>query len=137
MALQPRHRLFKSIVEPVNGILFHCRPGYQTPLFHNQFPQRLADGRIVGNLLGNNIIGALQSVRHSLHALFRVKIRLRRLHRVGAGALLGKQQRRQRFQSLFPGHSSPGAPLLLVGAVEILYLRQSRRGVDGRNQRLR
>ena len=42
----------------------------------------------------------------------------------GQSRRLGQQQLGQRRQSLFPGHGGTGAALLLIGAVQVLHLRQ-------------
>ena len=74
---------------------------------------------------------------HGVHAFFRVKEIPGGILRPRAIPRLGKEQGRQGLQSLFPGHGGPGAALLLIGAVEILHLRQGLGTVDGGRQFLR
>ena len=50
---------------------------------------------------------------------------------------LGEEHLRQGRQALLPGHGGPGAALLLVGAVQVLHLRQGGGGVDGGGELLR
>ena len=57
--------------------------------------------------------------------------------RRGAVLCLCQQQLRQRLQPLLPGNGGAGAALLLIGAVQILHLRQRGGVVDGDRQLLR
>ena len=62
--------------------------------------------------------------------LLGVDVLQRGLLHVHSGAE-GEGQRGQGLQPLFPGDGGPGAPLLLVGAVQVLHLRQGGGGVNG------
>ena len=129
--------LLKIVVQAVNAVLLRGGEGTQSTPPLQQLPQALADGRIVADPLGDDVICSLQSVRRRLHALVRVDEVLGSFLRPGAVSLLGKQQLCQGFQPLFPGYGGAGAAFLLVGAVEILHLCQGLGAVDGGGQFLR
>ena len=67
--------------------------------------------------------------------LLGVDVLQRGLLHVHSGAE-GEGQRGQGLQPLFPGDGGPGAPLLLVGAVQVLHFGQSGGGADGGGQLL-
>ena len=97
-------------------------------------PQGLADGRVVGDPLRRDVVGAREGVGHGLHPLVGVEV-------VPGGGLRGRavpplveQQPGQGLQPLLPGHRGPGAALLLIRAVEVLHLRQGGGPVDGGGQ---
>ena len=62
--------------------------------------------------------------------LLGVDVLQRGLLHVHSGAE-GEGQRGQGLQPLFPGDGGPGAPLLLVGAVQVLHLGQGGRFSNG------
>ena len=126
--------LLKVVVQPVDGVLLPGGQAPQSPLTAQQLPQSLAAGGIIRQQLRHDVVGPLQGVGGRLHPLLRVDEALRRLHGVGAVPPLGQQQLRQRRQSLFTGHGGTGAALLLIGAVQVLHLRQRPGAVDGRRQ---
>ena len=99
-----------------------------------ELPQRLAQARVVGDALGNDIAGPLERLLHGGYAFFGIQEACGGLFRRGAVPRLGEQQLGQRLQPLFPCDGGPGAPLGLVGAVQVLHLRQGGGGVDGGGQ---
>ena len=127
-------RLLEVVVQAVYAVLLRGGDAFQPSLPHEKSPQRLADVRVVADDLRDDVVGSLQGVGQRLHALFRVDVRLRRVLRRRAVLLLRQQQECQRLQTLLPGDGGAGAPLLLIGAVEILYLRQRAGVVDGGSQ---
>ena len=138
VALDPAHRLPEVVVEAVDGVLrllVRC-PGRQHGPAQVQLPQLLADAGVVGDALGNDVAGPLEGFRRRLHPLLGVD-------EVPGGLLYidrrteGESQIGQRFQALFPGDGGPGAPLLLVGAIQVLHLGQGGGGVDGGGQLFR
>ena len=134
MSRQLGEGLLKVVVQPVDGVLL---PGGQTPqppLTAQQLPQGLADGGVIRQKLRHDVVGPLQGVGGRLHPLLWVDEALRRLHGVGAVPPLVQQQLRQRRQPFFTGHGGTGAALLLIGAVQVLHLRQRPGAVDGRRQ---
>ena len=68
--------------------------------------------------------------------LLGVDVLQRGLLHVHSGAE-GEGQGGQGLQALLPGDGGPGAPLLLIGAVQVLHLRQGFGGVDGGGQLFR
>ena len=123
--------LVEVVVQAVDGVLFLHRETAQVPLPHEQSAQRLADGRVVREELGDDVICALQGVGNCLYALFGVDEVCRGVLRTRAAALLRIEQLRQRLESLLAGDGRAGAALLLIGAVKILHLRERRGRVDG------
>ena len=134
---QPGQRLIEVVVQPVHAVLLLDSHAAQVPLPRQEAAQRLAQVGVVAEQLGDDVVGALQGIGHGLHALFRVEVGLGGLLRCGAVLRLGQQQQRQGLQPLLTGGSGAGAPLLLIGAVQILYLRQRGGVVDGGGQLLR
>ena len=72
----------------------------------------------------------------SLHTLFRIQESGGGGLRIRAVPALSQQQLGQRLQALFPGHGGPGPALLLIGAVQVLHLRQGGGVVNGGGQLL-
>ena len=137
VALEPGDGLGEVVVEPVDRVLLPGGPGGQLSPLQHQLPEDLADGGVVGDVLGDDVVGPLEGVGGGLHPLLGVDVGLGGLLRIRAVALLGEQQGRQRLQPLLPRRRGAGAALLLVGAVQVLHLRQGGGGVDGGGQRLR
>ena len=131
VALEPGHRLFKVVVQPIDAVLLLGCGGLQHALAQHQLTKGFADRCVVGDLLGDDVAGALEGVPGGFHALFGIDIRRGRLQGIGTVPPLGEEKLRQGRQPLFPGHGGAGAPLLLVGAVEILHLSQRGGLVDG------
>ena len=90
MTLQVAEGLLKIVVQAVNAVLLRGGEGTQSTPPLQQLPQALADGRIVADPLGDDVIGSLQSVRCRLHALFRIDEARRRILRTGTVTLLSK-----------------------------------------------
>ena len=90
VALQAAEGLLKIVVQAVNAVLLRGGEGTQSTPPLQQLPQALADGRIVADPLGDDVIGSLQSVRRRLHALFRIDEARRRILRTGTVPLLSK-----------------------------------------------
>ena len=134
MSRQLGEGLLKVVVQPVDGVLLPGGQPPQPPLTAQQLPQGLADGGVIRQKLRHDVVGSLQGVGGRLHPLLRVDEALRRLHGVGAVPPLGQQQLRQRRQPFFTGHGGTGAALLLIGAVQILHLRQRPGVVNGLRQ---
>ena len=128
---QPGNGLTEVVVEAVNAVLLRILrrlAGKGAPA-HDQLPQRLADVRVIGKILGDDVICALQGFFCGVHPLFRVKIIQRQS--LGIPAILGKNRLRQRLQPLLPGDRATGTPLLLIGSVQVFHLGHSRGGIDG------
>ena len=137
VALEPGEGLGKVIVQAIDAVLLCGGGAAEDPVFHQQLPQPLAQLRVVGNLLGDNVGCPLKGVLRCLHALFQVDVLRRFLQRVRAVRPLGEEELCQRLQALLLRHRGPGAALLLVGAVQVLHLRQRLGAVDGGGQLLR
>ncbi|CCX38618.1 putative uncharacterized protein [Clostridium sp. CAG:1013] len=134
--MQPLERLREVVVQLVHGILLlgGHRPESTVSLEHG--PQTLADDRVVGKVLRQNVHGTLQGFLHGLHTLLRVYILRRQLFRAltedpSFTVLAGEKQFRQGFQTLLPSHSRPGAALGPIGPVQVLHLSQGGRPIDG------
>ena len=126
-----RDGLVKVVVQAVDGVLFLRRETAQVPLPHEKPAQRLADGRVVREKLGDDVVCALQGVGDCFHAVFGDDEVRGGVLRARAGALLRIEQLRQRLKPLLAGGGRAGAALLLIGAVEILHLRERRGRVNG------
>ena len=137
MILQLMERRGKIVIVAVDAVLLRGRGRDKAALTQHQLAQRFADGRIVTDPFGHDVAGALQGLRNISDALFPVHIINGRLLRQRAGALLGKEQLRQRLQALLPGDGGPGTALGLIGAVQILNLGQGGSAVNGGSQFLR
>ena len=132
VALGPAHRDLEVIVQAVDRVLrlLGRSPGGQHAPAQIQLPQLPADVGVVGDVLGQDVAGPLKGVLRRLHPLVRVQKVQGRLTGVHRRALSGEQPG-QGFQPLLPGDGGPGAPLLLIGAVQVLHLRQSGGRSDG------
>ena len=126
--------LVKVVIQPVNGVLLRGGQTPQMSLPAQQLPQGLADGGIVRQQLRYDVVGPLEGVGQSLHPLLWVHIVPGGLLRSRAVPALVQQQKGQGLQALLPGHRGPGAALLLIGAVQVLHLRQGGGAVDGGGQ---
>ena len=131
MALQAGERLLKIVVQAVDTVLLRRGERAQRPALFQHLAQRAANGGIVADPLGNDVVRALQGVGDRFYALFRDKKVLCGVFGAGAAALLRKEQRCKRFESLFPRGGRAGAALLLVGTVEVFYLSERFGTVDG------
>ena len=137
VALESGEGLGEVVVQPVDGVLLHRRLGAELPLPLQQGTEGLAEGGVVADGLGDDVGGAGKGVLRRLHALFAVHVFCRLCQRGRAVRPLGEQHLRQGRKTLFPGNGGPGAALLLVGAVQVLHLRQRPGGVDGERQLFR
>ena len=137
MILQLMERRGKVVIVAVDAVFLRGGGRRKPALTQHQLTQCFADGGIVADPFGHNVASALQGLLNAADALFLVHIVHSRLLRQGAGFLLGKQQLRQRLQSLFPGNSGAGTALGLIGAVQILNLGQGGGAVNGGSQFLR
>ena len=137
MALHPAHGLLKLIVQTVNGVLLHGGAAHQPPLPQHQLPQAAADGGVVADPFGDDVARACQRILRGVHAPVRIDELPGGVCRGGAVPLLVKEKPRQRLQPLLPGDNGAGAPLLLIGPVKVLHLRQCLCRVDGGGQFLR
>ena len=132
VALGPSHRDLEVIVQAVDRVLrlLGRSPGGQHAPAQIQLPQLPADVGVVGDLLGQDVTGPLEGV-------------LRRLHPPcpgpespgppDGGPPPGPERRAAGpgVPAPLPGDGGPGAPLLLIGAVQVLHLRQSGGRSDG------
>ena len=134
MALQSAEGLLKLVVQAVNAVLLRSGEGTQGSPPLQQLPQALADGRIIADPLGDDVVGSLQGVGNGFHALFRVDEALGGFLWPGAVPLLCEQQGRQRFQPLLLCRGGAGAAFLLIGAVKVLHLCQRFGAVNGGGQ---
>ena len=124
VALEAGDGLGEVVVEPVDRVLLRGRLAHQlTPLEH-QLPEALADGRVVADGLGDDVAGPLECVGQGLHALLRIHVGRSRFRGIRAVRPLGEEELRQGLQAPLPGHGGTGAALGLVGAVQVLHLRQ-------------
>ena len=140
MALQAGDGLREIKILPVDGgllVLLLCRGRLRRAAAVHERTQALAHLRVVGDALGEDVGRAGQRIFQRPDALVRVDIRRgQRLGRVHAQRL-GKDSVRQRLEALFPGDRRARAALGLVGAVEVLDLRERRGLVDGLCQLVR
>ena len=123
--------LMEVVVELIYALFIGFRvalAGKDTPA-HDQLPERFPDGSVVRQGLGDDVVDSLESVLDGRDTLLLVQIVFRKCCRVTA--VLGKDRLGQGLQALFPGDGTAGPPLLLVGAVQVLNLRQSGGGVNG------
>ena len=128
---QPGNGLAEIIVQLVDALLVGilCCFADQTAPAHHQIPEGLADLGIVGQVLGDDVVGPLQGLFHSAHALFRVQESLSQ--NGGVLPVLGVNGLGQRFQALFPSHRAPGSTLLLIRAIQVFHFRHGRGGING------
>ena len=111
-------------------LLVGRHPRVEHPLFPGQAPHQGAGIRIVGQPLGQDVPGPLQGSSRIRHPLVRIDKRQGSILRRPDGQRLGRHQVGQRLQSPFPGNGGLGAPLGLVGEVEVLQLGLLARGLD-------
>ena len=131
MIQQPGNGLAEVIVEAINAVLLRVLrrfAGEGAPA-HDQLPQGLADVRVIGKILSDDVVCALQGFFCGVYPLFRVNIVQRQS--LGIPAVLGKNRLCQGLQSLLPGDRATGAPLLLVGSVQVFHLGHGPGGIDG------
>ena len=102
-----------------------------------QLAQALAQRRVVGDALGDDVARAGKGLFGRGDTLFLVYILCRLPERLGTVALLGKEQLCERLEPLFLRDRRAGAALGLVGAVEILKLGERRGVFDGGGELLR
>lgn len=107
------------------GLLLRQQLAFLQGLFANPLP----DLRVVSNVLSHNVHRALERLLCRLDAFFGIDILRRFLLKLPrlwqCQQILG-----ERLQPFFLGHRRTGAALLLVGAVQILYLLQLHRSFD-------
>ena len=137
VALEAGDGLGEVIVEPVDRVLLRGRLAHQLAPLEHQLPEALADGRVVADGLGDDVAGPLEGVGQGLHPLLRIHVGRSRRQGVRAVRPLGEEELRQGLQSPLPGHSGTGAALGLVGAVQVLHLRQGHGGGDSGGEGLR
>ena len=131
VALQTGERLLKIVVQAVDAVLLRRGERAQRSALFQHLAQRAADGGIVADPLGDDVVRALQGVGERFHALFRVDKIARGVFGAGTAALLRKEQRRKRLKPLLPRNRRAGAALLLIGAVEVFDLGKRFGIVDG------
>ena len=135
--LQLCNRLRKVVVQAIDAVLFCRGEGAERAALFQQLTQAFADGCVVADPLGDDVVCALQRVGDGLDALFRVEVVLRESVRRGHAARLREDRLGQRLEPLFAGDGRAGAALLLVGPVEILDLGERRGLVDDGGQLVR
>ena len=136
MIQHPGDRLVKVIVKliyPFFLCVLRSLAGEDTPAGH-QVAKGLADVGVVGEVFGDDVAGPLEGILHAFYTLLRVHKGFGQ--RGGGLTILGKNRLRQGRQTLLPGNGAPGAPLLFVGAVQVLHLRHGSGGIDGLGQLL-
>ena len=137
VALQLFQGLLKVVVDAVNRVLLGAGGGLDRAGALHFFPQALADGRVVGKVLGNDVFGALQGRVQVRHAFFPVhKPGGQSLQRGGAQAFAvrahaGEDVLGQGLQAPLPGYAGPCFALGAEGPVQVLHLGQGGGGVDG------
>ena len=114
----------------IGGLLFR-RDGHNVRPLDIQRAQILAHLRVVRDGLGNDIGSAHKRFLDGRDALFGVHIVRRRLLGRGAVGLLRVQKLGKRGKPLLAGDRSAGAPLLLIGTIDILHLGKRLCFVDG------
>ena len=118
------------VVLGIDTVFVFRRFGRDDALRLEGFLQRLADVRIVGDELRDDVRRALQRIVHRLDTLLGVDIRGRRLFECALFDLALPEVHRQRLQALLLRHHGAGAALLLVRAVQVFELGQHGGGVD-------
>ena len=121
MIQQPGNGLVEIIVKGIYalGLRVICL-AYQAAPAHHQLPEILADVGAVGKVFRNDVVGSGQGILDGIDAQLFVDVFLGKA--LGVGTVLGEDGLGQGSQPLFSCHGAPGAPLLLVGTVEVLYL---------------
>ena len=137
VALQPAEALAELVIQAVDRVLLGSGPGFQPAAGFDEGAQILADLRIVGDHLRNDVGSPGQGLLHRCYALLRVNIILCQCLRLRQTRPLGKQLQSQGFQPLLLGHGGPGAALLLIGAVQVLQGCQGLGLVNGGRKFLR
>ncbi len=103
------------------------------PLGHHHAAHLLAEGGIFADPLGDNVARALHRFVRGRHALFRAHEGSRKIGQ-GCRASLVPEVLRQRFQALVAGDGRLGAPLRLVGQVQVFQFGLFERRLDARLQ---
>ena len=137
MALETADVLGKVIIQAVDAVLLRGGLGAELSLPGDLLLQTLAQAGVIADLLGNDVGGAGQGFFCRGNALFLVYIILCRILRCRAVSPLLEKKLGQRLQAFFLGHGGAGAALGLIGAVQILQLRQGLGSVNGLAQLLR
>ena len=137
MPLETGEGLGEIVVQAVDGVLLHSGGAAEKTVFHQKLPQALAQLRVIGDLLSDDVAGARQRVLRGLYAFLRVDILGRGLQGLRAVRSLGEEEICQGFQSALLRYGGPGAALLLVGAVQVFHLCQGLCAVNGGGQLLR
>ena len=122
-----QHRLAIVGVLRVDAFALLRRDGAQHARAAIERAEAGANGRIVADLLGEDILRQLNGGLRVGHALFLAHIRLRQPERVVA-APLGKNRVRQRLNAFFLGDHRAGAALLLIRAIDVLQFGERRGG---------
>ena len=118
--------LRKVVIHAVYAVFVLGFFGFQYACAEGQLPQFLACVRVVAELLGQYIPGALQRVLDRFNALVRLNKSLCDLLRRFLFFVLHQKQQCQRLQALFLGDGSAGAAFGAEGTIQILQFRQRR-----------
>ena len=124
MTCHPVYRLREMIIHLVDGVLLLV-PGLggEHPAFYGHLAQPLPIIRVIRDHLCQNIPGSLQSFLGRGHPFLLRNIGGSLLQQ-GASSLLEQKDVGQGLQPLLLGDGSPGAPLRLVGTVNVLHRHQ-------------
>ena len=134
VAGDPAERLAEIVVQPIDAVLVLGGFGHQAAVGHADEPQPLAHGGVVGNLFGNDVLGALQRVLRRPHPFFRIDVGRREGERVGTGTLLCVNRIGERLKTAFLRHRGAGAALGTVGAVDVVDFGHGGRRVERRRK---
>ena len=118
--------LRKVVIHAVDAVFVLSFFRFQHTSTESQLPQFLACVRVVAELLGQYIPGALQRVLDRFNALVRLNKSLCDLLRRFLFFVLHQKLQGQRFQSLFLGDGSAGAAFGAEGTVKVFQFRQRR-----------
>ena len=122
MILQPCDGHTEIVINAVNGIgIFAFRLTRQYSFTVHQFPQLLADGCVIGKILGDDITCASQRVLNGSNTLLLVYIAC--CKHFGVLPILSKYCGSKRLQPFFPGDTGTGTAFLFIGTVEVFYFR--------------
>ena len=118
--------LRKVVIHAVDAVFVLSFFRFQHTSTESQLPQFLARVRVVAELLGQYIPGALQRVLDRFNALVRLNKSLCDLLRRFLFFVLHQKQQCQRLQALFLGDGSAGAAFGAEGTVKVFQFRQRR-----------
>ena len=125
MARRTHDRLLIILILAVDMLAFLRLDAAQHAHAAHQCAKCSADGRVVADLLGEDIARELQRGFCVGNVLFGIDKRLRELHGVVVSTL-SKEHLRQGLHALFLGDHRAGAALLLEGTIDVLQLRKCR-----------